>query len=135
MNAGYSATPLLKKLGLKAGLRAWLVNVPADVQPFFQPLPEGVTLLERPRKPVDYIHVFALDRATLERQLARVKPRLAKDGLLWLSWPKKSSGVETDLDGNRVRAAGLAAGLVDVKVAAVDAVWSGLKFVYRLEDR
>lgn len=135
MTAGYSTTPLLKKLGLKPGMRLLLVGVPPNVRRLFEPLPEGVTLLEWPRRAVDYIHVFADRRADLLRHLERVKPRLARDGLLWLSWPKKSSGVETDLSGDVVREAGLEAGLVDVKVAAVDETWSGLKFVYRLEDR
>lgn len=135
MTAGYSTTPLLKKLGLKPGMRAWLVGVPPQVRTLFEPLPEGVTLLQRPRQAVDYVHVFADRRADLLRHLGRVKPKLARDGLLWLSWPKKSSGVETDLSGDVVRGAGLEAGLVDVKVAAVDDTWSGLKFVYRLADR
>jgi alkylation response protein AidB-like acyl-CoA dehydrogenase len=81
------------------------------------------------------IHLFARDRATLERDLPRARGALARDGLLWISWPKKAAGLETDLHEAAVREAGLAAGLVDVKICAVDATWSGLKFVYRLVDR
>ncbi|MCA9998900.1 MAG: hypothetical protein KDE56_24225, partial [Anaerolineales bacterium] len=83
----------------------------------------------------DFIHLFTVSMAELETLLPQLKAALTKDGMLWISWPKKAAKIATDLDGNRVRELGLATGLVDVKVAAVDEVWSGLKFVYRREDR
>jgi hypothetical protein len=133
--AGYSGTPLIRKLGIRAGDTIALVHAPDDYLELLGPLPEGVRLLARPAKDVRFIHLFARDRAVLSSELGRAKTALATDGMLWVSWPKKSSGVATDLTENVVRAAALAAGLVDVKVCAVDETWSGLKLVYRLADR
>lgn len=135
MSAGYSKTPLAKKLGIAPGMRVVVLGAPDDYRALLEPLPTGVSLGEHPEREERFIHVFARDRAALERALPRAKPALAKDGTLWLSWPKKASGVATDLDEAVIRAAGLDAGLVDVKICAFDATWSGLKFVYRLKDR
>lgn len=139
MSAGYSSTPLLKKLGIKRGFTVWLVESPAEYVGWLGPLPDGVRITrvaaDVPAETFDCIHFFATSRSALEERLPQLRAALAKDGMLWLSWPKKSSGVASDLDGNVVREMGLAHGLVDVKVAAIDAVWSGLKFVYRLQDR
>ncbi len=133
--AGYSKRPLPAKLGLKPGTRASLLGAPADYEDRLAPLPEGVVLVGELSGEASFIQLFARDMAALERDLPRARDALAHDGMLWISWPKKASGVPTDLDGNRVRAAGLDAGLVDVKVCAVDETWSGLKFVYRRADR
>ena len=135
MPAGYSGTPLAKKLGIQAGFRVLALGAPADYADLLAPLPEGVVLSGQLEPDAGFIHFFTKSRETLASELPRLKDALARDGILWLSWPKKSSGVATDLDGNAVRALGLAAGLVDVKVCAVDAIWSGHKFVYRAADR
>lgn len=132
---GYSGTPLPRKLGLQPGLRVWLVNDPPEVRTL---LSEALASSLRARdvaSPLDFAMVFTTSRAELTRQFARLTKALAPAGMLWVSWPKKSSGVATNLDENVVREVGLAAGLVDVKVCAVTDVWSGLKFVRRLEDR
>jgi hypothetical protein len=132
--AGYSGTPLPKKLGIAAGRRVLVVSAPDGF--VLDPLPDGVTLHARAgRDPYDVILAFCPDLATLHRRFAPLAARLVGNGALWVGWPKRSSGVRTDLDENIVRDHGLAVGLVDVKVAAVDATWSGLKFVYRLADR
>lgn len=133
--AGYSGTPLLKKLGLKAGMRACIVDAPSHYADLLGLLPEGIIMLETPAGDMDFIHCFARTQGDLETQLDDLKKHLAPAGMLWISWPKKTSSIETDLSSNRVRRTGLAGGLVDVKVCAVDADWSALKFVYRLKDR
>lgn len=133
--AGYSGTPLAKKLGIKPGMAVVTLDAPAHYAALVEPLPDGVTLGESLGEGALFVHAFAVERTVLEAHLARAVPALAKNGTLWLSWPKKASKVPTDLDGNVVRAAGLDAGLVDVKVCAIDATWSGLKMVYRLRDR
>lgn len=132
--AGYSKTPLLKKLGIKPGDRVRFVNAPENYAELLGPLPEAVQIVGDEEN-VNFIHFFSKSRVEFETQFHELKLALAKDGMLWISWPKKAAKVETDLDGNIVREFGLANGLVDVKVAAVDDIWSGLKFVYRLEDR
>ena len=131
--AGYSGTPLPRKLGLRDDTRLLLVDAPDDFDPL---APAGATVHRRPgRSPYDVVLVFCRDLASLERRFVALKERIGTAGALWVAWPKKGSGVRTDLDGNVVREFGLGAGLVDVKVAAIDATWSGLKFVYRLVDR
>ena len=131
--AGYSGKPITEKLGLRPGHRIYIERVPEGL-----PLewPGSVTVLRRPPAgPVDMVWAFFLDRRRLERRLASLLDKTAVAGALWVSWPKKSSGVATDLDENIVRQAGLDAGVVDVKVAAVDDTWSALKLVRRLKDR
>lgn len=135
MPAGYSQTPLIKKLGIKPGHRACFLALPDTVRHEIGPLPEGVVESTSLRGRKDYVHLFATKRSDLERRLPTIKAHLEKGGLCWISWPKKTSGVQTDLDGNAVRRTGLAAGLVDIKVCAVDETWSGLKFVFRRDDR
>jgi hypothetical protein len=133
--AGYSGTPLPRKLGIPASGRAALVDSPHG---FLKLLGKWPAQLERCPKltgPLDYIHVFASERGVLEVQFPRARDALSTSGTLWVSWPKKASGKPTDLTEGVVREIGLAAGLVDVKVCAVDETWSGLKFVYRLRDR
>jgi hypothetical protein len=135
MTAGYSGTPLVKKLGLAPGMRALVLGWSGDYDALLGGLPERVTIASALRGRYDFIHLFTAARDGLERQLPALKAALESNGTLWISWPKKSARVASDLDENVVRAIGLGNGLVDVKVCAVDAVWSGLKFVYRLKDR
>jgi hypothetical protein len=133
--AGYSGTPLVRKLGLKPGQRAVFLHAPADYQRTLGELPDGVQCSNRCSGVADFIQLFAGDRATLQEEFEKARGHLAPDGALWISWPKRASGIRTDLNGDTVRAAGLKLGLVDVKVCAVDETWSGLKFVFRLKDR
>ncbi len=133
---GYSGTPLPKKLGIKAGFRVRLVNAPADVRAELRrALAECVNLDVKRGDALDFAMVFTRSRAELAKEFSRMAKALSSAGMLWVSWPKKSSGVATDVDENVVREIGLDAGLVDVKVCAVTEVWSGLKFVRRLKDR
>ena len=129
--AGYSGTPLQQKLGMKPGHRVAFVNAP----PAFADQFSGVQVLARLRAPLDVVVVFATSRAELARRFPAAKRALAVDGGLWVAWPKKASGVATDLRFEVVQPLGLEAGLVDNKVCAIDHTWSGLRFVYRLADR
>jgi hypothetical protein len=135
--AGYSGTPLPKKLGIKEGHRVALLQAPAGFAATLGALPAGVAVRDglRGKEPLDLIVFFTASRADLERRFAKLAGRLVSSGGLWISWPKKSSGVATDLTENIVREIGLDAGLVDNKVCAVDETWSGLRFVVRLADR
>ena len=134
MTAGYSGTPLAKKLGLKPGLRTWRDGVPPTV---VEEIGEtGIVLLDRPEAPIDVAHIFVTERADMEAKLAALRPLLAPAGFIWVSWPKKASRVATDITEDVIRAAILPdTDLVDVKVCAVDAIWSGLKLVIRRERR
>ena len=131
---GYSGTPLPKKLGIKAGFRVQLANAPAEVR---AELREALAecAVAKPGDALDFAMMFTKSRAELTKEFSRIAKRLAPAGMLWVSWPKKSSGVKTDIDEHGVRGIGLDAGLVDVKVCAVTEVWSGLKFVRRVKDR
>ena len=129
MPAGYSGTPLVKKLGLKPGMRAAFVGAPAHYGELLGELPEDVQLLARPGARMDFVHVFCTRASDLARKLKGLRGKLAQDGMIWISWPKGGSSIATDLSGGAVRKAGLEAGLVDVKVCAVDEDWSGHKFV------
>ena len=133
--AGYSGTPLIKKLGIKDHFDVAFVNAPENFVTQLE-LPTSVNVKRIAQsKPLDFIQVFVTTQAALTTAFAQCPLKLKSNGMFWVSWPKKSSGVQTDLNENIVRDIGLAAGLVDVKVCAVDDVWSGLKFVYRLKDR
>jgi hypothetical protein len=129
--AGYSGTPLIKKLGIKEGFNLSMVETPAEV------LRELGISSSKPngKPPLDYVQLFVKTQKELKAKFPLWAEKLAPAGMLWVSWPKKSSGVGSDLDENIVREIGLAAGLVDVKVCAVNEIWSGLKFVIRLKDR
>ena len=133
--ADYASTPLIKKLGIKAGFRVGLVNSPKDFLKKLGSLPENVKIAARLTKPLNLIMLFSGSEKSLKRDFPRLAGKLAANGMLWVAWPKKSSGVPTDLSFNNVQSVGLQAGLVDVKICAVDEVWSGLKFVYPLEVR
>jgi hypothetical protein len=131
---GYSGTPLPKKLGIKAGFRARLTNAPEEVRAELHPELAECDMVKRGGA-LDFAMIFTKSRAELTGEFPRIAKELAAAGMLWVSWPKKSSGVAADLDENIVREIGLDAGLVDVKVCAVTEVWSGLKFVRRVKDR
>jgi hypothetical protein len=133
--AGYSGTPLAKKLGIQEGARVALVNAPEDFQSELHGLPDNVQFISRATKSLDLILFFVMTEKELARDFAKLAGRLNASGMLWIAWPKKSSGVVSDLSENRVQDIGLNAGLVDVKVCAINETWSGLKFVYRLKDR
>jgi hypothetical protein len=136
--AGYSGTPLPRKLGIRGGHRVLLAGAPADFDLGDLAALDlhGVDVQRRASAaPYDVIVAFTPDRRTLDRRFAALARRLVSNGGLWIAWPKRSSGVPTDLDENVVREVGLAAGLVDNKVCAIDATWSGLRFVVRLRDR
>ncbi len=133
--AGYSDTPLVKKLGIKEGFRIVLVNAPENFRQELWPLSENVSVATRLVKPLDLILLFSDAEKRLKRDFARLAAKLDSNGMLWVAWPKKSSGVLTDLSFDKVQRVGLEHGLVDVKICAVNDVWSGLKFVYRLKDR
>lgn len=133
--AGYSGTPLQKKLGIKPGMRMFVVQPPPEYFDWIAPLPSDITVSKNAVPDTTFIHLFVTDQKVFEDQFKKLMKFLAKDGMLWISWPKKSSKKDTDLDENVIRAFGLKEGLVDVKVCAVDDVWSGLKFVFRLKDR
>ena len=133
--AGYSGTPLPKKLGIKPGSRLALIDAPDGFELTLGELPAGVGVRTTARGTVDVTVAFFADRAKLERRFPAIRSALDPDGGLWIAWPKRASGVATDLTENVVRELGLAAGLVDNKVCAIDEVWSGLRLVYRLADR
>ncbi len=135
MSAGYSGTPLAKKLGIAAGSRVALVGAPDGFAATLEPLPDGVEFSSARAKRLDVI-VFFVDRAAdLRRRFLPLAVRLQPAGGLWVGWPRKASGVATDVDFDVVQSTGLDAGLVDNKVAALDETWSGLRFVVRREDR
>jgi hypothetical protein len=135
--AGYSGTPLPQNLGLKPGARLGVLAAPKNLQQTLGPLPAGVTLTDATRgaATLDVILCFVESRAALERLFPRAQRRLDPSGGLWICWPKKASGIKTDVTETEVRKLGLAAGLVDNKVCAIDDVWSGLRMVVRLADR
>jgi len=135
MTAGYSTRSLVDKLGIKSGTRIAILGAPRGFRTTLGQLPSGVTVTTSSRGTHPYIHLFTTKRSLLERRFPSLKRALARDGALWVSWPKKSSGVATDLTEDAVREVALAGGLVDVKVCAVDDVWSALKLVRRLQDR
>jgi hypothetical protein len=133
--AGYSGTPLPRKLGIPEAGRAAIVDGPRGFLKLIGKWPAQLERCPKLTAPLDYIHLFASERGALEAQFPRARDALTKSGTIWVSWPKKASGKQTDLDEGVVREIGLANGLVDVKVCAVDETWSGLKFMYRLRDR
>lgn len=135
MVAGYSGTPLAKKLGLVPGSRVLALGAPRPYGELVAPLPAGIELVARPARTTDLVHLFETRRAELARRLATLRSRLRSEVPVWISWPKKSAQVVTDLTEDVVREVALPLGYVDVKVCAVDAVWSGLKLVVRKQLR
>ena len=134
-SAGYSGTPLARKLGISVGDEVFLVGAPANYRELVAPLPEGVRFVTRMGKATALVHVFATERAQLETAIRAALAKLPANGVIWASWPKKSSKVPTDIIEDTIREIALPLGLVDVKVCAVDDVWSGLKLVIRRENR
>ena len=133
--AGYSQRRLVDKLGIKPGNRVAIINAPQDYDELLGTLPEGVQVRTRLTGHFDFIQFFTKGRRDLAKRFGSLMSRMDKNGMLWVSWPKRASGVETDVNEDIVRDVALGAGLVDVKVCAVDDVWSGLKLVYRKKDR
>lgn len=133
--AGYSSTPLTKKLGIKEGSRIAFVNAPKGFKDYLGPLPPDVNLMTRLTKPLDLVLLFVIEERALLRDFAKLVGKLATNGMIWIAWPKKSSGVPTDLFFSRVQRIGLDAGLVDVKICAIDDTWSALKFVHRKKSQ
>ena len=133
--AGYSKRPLLDKLGIKSGHKIYIGNAPSNYMETLGRMPEGAHVTKMLNGPCDFIQFFTKEKAQLESSFPKLKKHLAPAGALWISWPKGASGIKTDLNENVAREIGLKNGLVDVKVCAVDDVWSGLKFVLRLKDR
>jgi hypothetical protein len=132
-SAGYSGTPLVAKLGIKTGARVQLVRAPAGFNETLGDLPSGLRKIATGT--LDFALLFVRKKSDLVNRFPRLRDRLESNGMLWVAWPKKTSGVDTDLSEGIVRGIGLDAGLVDVKVCAIDNTWSGLKFVRRLRDR
>jgi hypothetical protein len=135
MSAGYSGTPLAKKLGYRSGQHVHWIAAPDALLQWLAPLPDGVVLDQAVGPGTALVHGFFSEARVLQATLARLVPRLAPDAMLWVSWPKKASKVVTDITEDTIRALALPLGLVDVKVCAVSEVWSGLKLVWRKELR
>ena len=133
--SGYSGTPLIKKLGIKDGHTVVIVNNPSHYFELLEPLPHIRILRDELPESADFIHLFAVTWKEFMNHSLRLKPLLKRNGMLWVSWPKASSGITSDLNRDSIRVFLLDNGLVDVKVCAIDAVWSGLKFMYRIKDR
>lgn len=128
---GYSGTPLSSKLGIRAGFVVYLKSAPHDYRDLLEPLPDAVTFVSRLSKTTDLAHVFSARRAELDKFLQKCRSTLSPDAVVWVSWPKKSAKVETDITEDTIRELALPLGFVDVKVCAVTDVWSGLKLVVR----
>jgi len=133
--AGYSGTPLAKKLGIQAGAFVRAVDAPGDYAQLLDPLPANVSFVERGGDELDVVHLFTKSRAKLVKYLHDYKNKIKQNGSIWVSWPKKSSGIPSEITEDTIREVALPLGLVDVKVCAVDDTWSGLKLVIRKENR
>ena len=132
---GYSGKTLADKLGFKAGMAVMTVGAPTDYAKILFPLPYGLRISTRGGSEPAAVHLFATRRAELAKHLKSLRPRLAQDGMIWISWPKKSSGVATDITEDTIRDVALPMGYVDIKVCAVTELWSGLKLVIRKTER
>jgi hypothetical protein len=132
---GYSGTPLPQKLGIKPGLNVVMINAPANYRRLLGTIPEGVTFSDRLKPDLNFVHVFIKKRSELEKRLSFLREKITDTATVWVSWPKRSSGVLTDLTEDAVRAVALPLGFVDVKVCAIDETWSGLKLMVRRENR
>jgi Protein of unknown function (DUF3052) len=134
-STGYSGTPLVKKLGIGANARVCTKNAPDKYNRLLEPLPSGVSFHAKPSESTDVVHVFVDRKRTLLKELKELRKTLRGSAIIWISWPKKSSGVPTDITEDTIREAALPLGFVDIKVCAVTEVWSGLKLVVRKELR
>lgn len=135
MNVGYSGTPLAKKLGIKQGFSLLIVNAPANYIELVSPLPEGVNIFEDRGSGLDLIHIFTNSRDELFSKLSECRYLIKQDGAIWVSWYKKAAKLPTEITEDTIREAAFPLGLVDVKVCAVDEIWSGLRVVIRRENR
>lgn len=135
MTTGYSGTPLARKLGLKPGMHVWFDSMPDTVRAEIAAEVEALEIVGDPAKGFAAAHLFTTERAVLERELVRLMASMDRDGMIWVSWPKKAAKMDTDITEDVIRSVALPMGLVDVKVCAVDATWSGLKLVIRKELR
>ena len=135
MDTGYSGTPLIKKLGIKAPMKLLLINAPKDYKFWLGELPNGVSLMIKPKPPIEAVHVFATESIFLDATLSKLRNELKQDGFVWVSWAKKSSKIPTDIIEDTIREIALPLGFVDVKVCAVSEIWSGLKLVIRKSER
>lgn len=135
MTAGYSGTPLAKKLGIKEGMTVVTVNAPDNYLALLDPLPDGVSVADKPQSSADILHIFTNTQDGLFRGLADAKGLIKQNGSIWVSWYKKAAKLPTEITEDTVREAAFPLGLVDVKVCAVDEKWSGLKLVIRRENR
>ncbi|WP_318311510.1 DUF3052 domain-containing protein [Flagellimonas crocea] len=133
--SGYSGTPLAKKLGIKSGFKVKIINEPKGYYTLFSDFPDDLIHLSISTSKKDFIHYFTKSTSELNSDIPLLKQEMEQNGTIWVSWPKKTAKVETDLNGNIVRETGLKNGLVDIKVCAVDETWSGLKFVIPVKDR
>jgi hypothetical protein len=133
--AGYSGTPLTRKLGIKDGSRIFLLNAPGNYLQLVAPLPAGVQVAPQITSHTDIVHIFSTEKEELSQALRTSLKKMRPDGMIWVSWPKKSSKIPTDITEDTIRELALPLGLVDIKVCAVDDVWSGLKLVIRKENR
>jgi hypothetical protein len=133
--AGYSGTPLARKLGYLSGMKAHLIGAPAELPEWLAPLPEGVVFQARAGAQTGLVHLFTTEASALQAELVRLRRTLKSDAVLWVSWPKKASKVATDITEDTIRTLALPLGWVDVKVCAVSEMWSGLKLVVRKELR
>jgi hypothetical protein len=133
--AGYSKTPLAQKLGIKPGLKVAALSAPANYKKLLAPLPAGVSFTDKANPGANFVHLFVTERRTFEKELKRLRGILDDAGVLWISWPKKASGVATDITEDIIRDVCLPLGFVDIKVCAVDETWSGLKLMIRRANR
>jgi hypothetical protein len=134
-SAGYSGTPLARKLGFKPSSKVLLVGAPPEYRSLLEPIPDGVVFEQKAGPGTDFVHVFTTTRTELASQLAVLRKKLKGEAAIWVSWPKKSSKVPTDVTEDTIREVALPLGFVDIKVCAVSEVWSGLKLVVRKELR
>lgn len=133
--AGYSGTPLSKKLGIKEGIKIFAVNIPENYFDLLYPIPENILFLSKAENEIDIIHIFVSSQKELEKLFLKFKSRIKQNGAIWISWHKKSSKIKTDITEDTIRELVLPLGFVDVKVCAVDEIWSALKLVIRRENR
>jgi hypothetical protein len=133
--AGYSETPLPQKLGIKPGLMVVTINAPANYRRLLGQIPDSVTFSERLKSGSSFVHLFTSRRSEMQKKMSILRDKISDNGAIWVSWPKKSSGISTDVTEDVIREIALPLGFVDIKVCAVDETWSGLKLMIRRENR
>jgi len=133
--AGYSGTPLPQKLGIKPGLMVVTINPPANYRRLLGQIPDSVTFSERLKSGSSFVHLFTSRRSEMQKKMSILRDKISDNGAIWVSWPKKSSGISTDVTEDVIREIALPLGFVDIKVCAVDQTWSGLKLMIRRENR